>query len=234
MRKQQVLLYSAGMDSLIASHVFPNALKLYVQSGSRYEAKEIAHIHATHKPGEVVFDKRLDLSDIERDDAIVPARNLLFATVASLYGNHIVLGAVQGDNSTDKDYEFATRLTGLLGHIYSPPHFPVGLMMKIDLPMKFMSKVGWVKWYAKQGHNLERLLLSVSCYHPTDLYCGRCKPCIRKWIAQEANGLVGTPWKEHPAGYDWKQHIPAIKARTWRCPEEDTAAEQVLHKHNIL
>lgn len=230
---RKILLFSGGMDSLIAAHFNPDAMKLYVGTGSKYERKEVSFLKLGYRPDEITYDFRLHLGDVERDDAIVPARNLFLTAIASLYGDQIMLCAVKGDGSTDKDAQFAEQQTQLLRHIFSPPHF-TGYQPRVMLPMRELSKGEWVQRYIASGGSQERLARSVSCYHPTHFYCGRCKACIRKWVAQEFNGVTGTPWNENPAGYDWGQFIPAIKARRWRCEEEDFQTEYVLSLHGVI
>lgn len=232
MEKRQVLLFSGGMDSLIASHMYPNAMKLYVATGSRYQAKELSHLKLEYAPKEVSYDFRLDLGDVEREDLIVPARNLFLTAIASLYGDEIMLSAVKGDGSTDKDGRFAFLQTATLRHVFSPPHF-TDFHPTVLLPMRDKCKGEWVRHYLNTGGSADRLARSVSCYHPTHFHCGRCKACIRKWVAQEYNGITSTPWDQNPAGYDWDQFLPAIKARRWRCFEEDAQTEIVLAAHGI-
>ena len=180
------------------------------------------------------FDKRLYLGDMERDDAIVPARNLLLVTIAALYGDNIILNSVQGDNSSDKDWFFASQSSKLLSHIFGPPHFEPPQPIQVLMPLKHQSKIFWVDWFLKSGGDPTQLALSVSCYHPTDLYCGQCKACIRKWVAQETNGILETPWTKHPSTYDWSPFLEKILARQWRCVEEDAATEKLLREYKVI
>ena len=233
LEKRQVLLFSGGMDSMIAAHLHPTALKLYVATGSKYQEKELAYLKSAYTENEIKFDFRLNLHDIEREDAIVPARNLFLTVIASLYGDSVILCAVNGDGSTDKDALFASMQTELLQHIFSPPHF-TDYKPTVYLPMREKSKGEWVRWYLENSGSAEKLMSSVSCYHPHHFYCGRCKACIRKWVAQEINGLVGTPWDQHPSGYEWDQFIPKILAREWRCVQEDADTEAVLRRFGVI
>lgn len=233
MKKRQVLLFSGGMDSLIAAHLHPAAIKLYVATGSKYQDKELSHLKLEYGPSEILYDHRLNLGDVERDDAIVPARNLFLTAIAALYGDEIILCAVNGDGSTDKDSRFAFLQTATLQHVFSPPHF-TDFQPRIILPMRDKCKGEWVAWYLNAGGSPEHLARSVSCYHPTHFHCGRCKACIRKWVAQEFNGIHSTPWNDHPAGYNWEQFIPAIKARKWRCEAEDAQTEIVLRRFSVI
>lgn len=232
MKNRMVLLFSGGMDSLIAAHFHPQALKLYVATGSRYEDKEIAYLSEEYNPGEITFDRRLNLSDVEREDAIVPARNVFLTTIAALYGSEIILAAVKGDKSTDKDDRFELLQTALLRHVFSPPHF-TDYSPTIHLPMRSRSKGGWVREYLDCSGSREKLARSVSCYHPTERYCGECKACLRKWVAQEFSGVTGTPWVKHPGAYNWYPLMHAIEARKWRCIEEDEQTEAVLRMHGV-
>lgn len=227
----EVLLFSSGIDSLITSKRFPNAQKLYIDIGSKYAAKEISYIRQHYD--DVIIDRRLTLADMEREDAIVPARNLFLVSIASLYGSRIILNAVNGDGSTDKDGPFSIMLSRLLSHIYSPPHFD-GSPVSVSLPMRDMSKNQWVKWYLDHGHDPAELANAISCYHPEHAHCGLCKACIRKWIALEDNGVILTPWNTHPSEYDWEPHLEAIRNQSWRCVEESRAAARVLRRYGII
>lgn len=233
MQKLEVLLFSGGMDSLIASHFHPRALKLYVATGSKYEGKERSYLRSEYKAGEICYDERLRLGDLERADSIVPARNLFLTAIAALYGDRILLCAVDGDGSTDKDSRFAFLQTALLRHVFSPPHFH-NYQPEVVLPLRSKCKGSWVRDYLMTGGDPERLARSVSCYHPMLFHCGRCKACIRKWVAQEYNGITTTAWNENPADYNWEQFIPAIKARKWRCTAEDAQTEHVLRMHGVI
>ena len=155
------------------------------------------------------------------------------AAIASLYGDEVILASVNGDASTDKDDEFAERLSGLLTHIYAPPHFPSG-EHKILLPMKHRSKVEWVQHYLMTGGSAAMLQRSTSCYHPEHWQCGVCKACIRKWVALEANGVMTTGWRQHPSTFDWAPLFSKIQDRKWRCDAEDAATEYILRKYGVM
>lgn len=233
--KESVLLFSGGMDSLIASRMFPRAIKLYIEVGSAYEEKEIAFINRTPTlANSVIFDRRLRLSDMERQDAIIPARNLFLVAIASFHSSEVILSSVNGDGSTDKDQTFADFCTSLLTHIYSPPHFPAGVITRVSLPLKHMSKPELVKWYVSNDGDVALLQDSVSCYHPHYEQCGTCKACIRKWVALESNGIPTSNWTAHPSLADWAPHISKIVNRTWRCSNEDEATEFVLRRYGVI
>lgn len=223
---QQVLLYSGGMDSFIAAHAYPGARLLYIDTGARYAAKELAHLpKVTPKHRPVVIDKRLNLADVERDDLIVPARNLLLVTIATYYGNDIMLAATAGDKSTDKDQVFADKAAELLTHIYDSHHFKQGhdSPVTVRLPYKEASKGQMVAEYLRQEGDPQALADTMSCYHPTLHHCGVCKACIRKWVALKRHGIHAlVPWATDPMSYKgWDEIVDKILNGGWRCKAED-------------
>lgn len=236
--KRQILLYSGGMDSYIVAHMFPDADLLYIDSGSRSSWKEKAML--MHAPRQVeVVPGVIDLSRFEREDAIVPARNLFLVTIASFYGTEILLASTKGDQSTDKDQGFANHMTEALNHIYNCSHFEGMPKISVEVPTKQYTKLDLLEWYINAGYNTDRLLAdSVSCYSPQPGHCGRCKACIRKWTALEAAGVPWSGFLKDPADYDWISIIEKIAGSSnkpwplgWRCPEEDAYTLEVLQEH---
>lgn len=222
---KQVLLYSGGMDSFIAAYTHPGAALLYIDTGARYAGKEIEHLaRVTPRDRPVTIDRRLDLRNVEREDLIVPARNLLLVTIATYYGNDILLAATAGDSSTDKDQVFADKAGDLLTHVYNSHHFPGFGQVRVSLPFKGLSKGQMVREYLRLGGDPRPLAVTMSCYHPTLEHCGLCKACIRKWVALKYHGIDNmVPWVTDPATYEgWDEIVAKItKGGGWRCPAED-------------
>ena len=114
-----VLLFSGGMDSVIFDHLLKPDVLLYLPTGSKYEYIETQKLDSLAMKGYidnkklVVLPDVLNLSLFERDDAIVPNRNAFLLLFASLYGEILILGSVQGDRSYDKDEVFYTRMSDL-------------------------------------------------------------------------------------------------------------------------
>lgn len=237
--KKEVLLYSGGMDSYILAHMYPFAKLLYIDSGARYTEKELSKIYLTprfngDKTEITVLRGVVDLSQYEREDAIVPARNLILATIASFYGDTVLLAATAGDKSTDKDDLF-TSLTGkTLSHIYDCDHFERG-RIKVLLPTKEWTKSKLVRWYVEKGYSIGNLINTVSCYSEEKGHCGKCKACLRKWVALKDNNIHGVKFNTHPRDYDWSSIIAKIQSKKgWRCPEEDMYTLDVLEKEGLL
>lgn len=226
----QVILYSGGMDSLILGRMFPSALKLYVDTRSAYSKKELEFL-----PTDVLrAPSMLNLSHIERPDSIVPSRNAYLSLVAANYGDEIMLGATAGDASTDKDEKWAGMMTELLRYMYSSKHF-TPREIKVSLPIKDKTKAELVRWYVSDGHCIDTLVHSVSCYSSEHKHCGVCKSCTRKWLALEAEGIsCDEIWHTHPRHANWDAVIAALSSGKWRSPVEDDYAKAVLRINGFL
>ena len=210
-----VLLFSGGMDSVIFDHLLKPDVLLYLPTGSKYEYIETKKLDVLAMKGYidsqklVVLPDVLNLSSFERDDAIVPNRNAFLLLFASLYGETLILGSVQGDRSYDKDEIFYKKMEALLNHMWKEQHWTEERSFKVISPYKNTTKTQLIKDYLADGGKPEVLLESWSCYDPQVEYllhpeqaCGWCKPCFRKWISLHNNKIVipenyykNDPWK---------------------------------------
>ena len=109
---KKVLLYSGGVDSYMINQIWKPDVKLYVDMNTRYSKQEIARL-----PKDVIVTK-LDLSEFERSDAVIPARNLYLLTIATNYGDEICLGATADDRQADKTIEFAEKASDILSFLH--------------------------------------------------------------------------------------------------------------------
>ena len=184
-----VLLFSGGMDSVIFDHLLKPDVLLYLPTGSKYEYIETKKLDDLAMKGYidskklVVLPDVLDLSLFERDDAIVPNRNAFLLLFASLYGETLILGSVQGDRSYDKDEVFYTRMSDLLNHMWQEQHWTEAKNFTVMSPYKNTTKTQLVKDYLADGGRPEILLESYCCYEGKEQLCGWCKPCFRKWVS---------------------------------------------------
>lgn len=232
---RDVLLYSGGMDSFIAAHDFPDAMLLYIDSGARYASAEMSLLHRNAPRHVVILKGAINLGLYERDDAIVPGRNLHLVALARNYASRVILSATAGGNSTDKDDTFARITSNLLSHIYSGAHFQSEPTTSVILPYKHMSKGEMVSHYLRGGHSVEPLLATLSCYDTVDgTHCGVCKACVRKYMALRANGILWHDWQKSPIDdYDWSGVIHAIRNGGWRCEDEDRYTLSILQDAGI-
>lgn len=180
----QVILYSGGLDSVLLAAKYPNALRVYFDMGTRYAQQEMARL-----PNNVIIDNTLNFKTLERDNAIIPFRNLYLVARAVDYGNNIYMAATAGDRSKDKDADFFRQAQALLNHINDSWH-GTGHEIYLHTPLKKLSKSQAIAEYLIEGHNPKALLDSFSCYTPyKNKQCGECKPCVRKFAALAANNI---------------------------------------------
>ena len=220
---KMVLLFSGGMDSVIFDHLLQPDILLYLPTGSKYEDIETKKMLDLTSKGYVdgsklvVLPDVLNLSKFERDDAIVPNRNAFLLLFASLYGETLILGSVQGDRSYDKDEIFYDKMEALLNHMWQEQHWTEEKSFKVMSPYKNTTKTQLIKDYLADGGKSEILLESWSCYDPQVKYllhpeqlCGWCKPCFRKWVSLHNNGITipENYYKNDPWDAPW---LPELK-----------------------
>ncbi len=256
----KVLLFSGGSDSVLISHLYEPDYLVYINMHTRYSEEEINKI----KNSAFANDPRLRIIDFpflgqyEREDAIIPLRNLYLPMVicnafpVDEYGDlDICLGATAGDRVLDKSPKFAEDASALLTYLYSPQHWiPEGRKVRINIDYKKYTKTEMLALYKNQGGDINQLMKeSFSCYDPVDgdngkeeCWCrnGICKPCFRKYIAYKLNGAYFDPSIDVSVCEAIKAEIlPQIEAGTYGRAEEEVEIKQVLqiyekeHPENI-
>lgn len=222
MKDKKVLLYSGGLDSYLIDKLWNPDIKLYIDIKGSYTNQEKLKL-----PSDIIIEE-FDLSKFEREDKIIPLRNLYFCMIASYYGEEICLGATAGDRVLDKSYEFADKTSDLLSYLYSPQWWiPEGKKIKVNLQYKDKTKSELLQDYLDQGGNLKQAYdESFSCYFPDEhgKECWKCKPCFRKWIAFAEFGFI-----EHylPLKYIQNEIISLIENNTYGRGEKE---EQLIMK----
>jgi 7-cyano-7-deazaguanine synthase in queuosine biosynthesis len=189
-----ILLFSGGLDSYIAWHYLKRPRTLYCDLGHRYNyvEKEVVRnlIVTTH------IDGRIELGDMEKEDAEIPLRNAFLLMVASYYDHEIAIVCQKGEQDIpDRTPQFLESICGLMSTLH-------GRSVRIINPFSEMTKVDMVDWYKSERLPVEMLYRTWSCYRPRDpdmyeafaddLHCGACSACFRRWVAFACNGL----WEE--------------------------------------
>jgi 7-cyano-7-deazaguanine synthase in queuosine biosynthesis len=224
---KSVLLFSGGMDSLIMNHLLSPDILLIFWHNNTYEKQEKKAINELIKNNmidqkKIIIDSSFSLSKIERDDAIIPNRNLLFIAQATNYGEVIYLGSVYGDRSFDKSLKFLNRCEDLFDYLYSEQHWCSAHTFKILAPFKALTKTQLVNKFLTNNGDASHLLTSRSCYSSTDKPCGWCKPCFRKWVALKNNQINMKNYFENlPQDAPFLSEIlPLVKRNEYRGKED--------------
>lgn len=236
---KKVLLYSGGMDSWLMSKLWKPDIKLYVDMKTRYSENELARVRK--EPGVQVVE--FPLGQWEREDAIIPLRNLYLAMVAcNVTGSEdveILIGATAGDRVLDKSPEFVNKATDLLSYLYIPQHWiPEGKKVRVCIDYKQYTKTDLLKMFKEQGGDLEEAFTrSFSCYDPVDGHeCWHCKPCFRKFTAfSEAGYEFSDDVARTVCSYIKTDILPDIEAGTYgRGEKEEHDIVDVYNKYKHL
>lgn len=236
---KKVLLYSGGMDSWLMSKLWKPDIKLYVDMKTRYSENELARIRKEPDVQVVEFP----LGQWEREDAIIPLRNLYLAMVAcNVTGSEdveILIGATAGDRVLDKSPEFVNKTTDLLSYLYTPQHWiPEGKKVRVCIDYKQYTKTDLLKMFKEQGGDLEEAFTrSFSCYDPVDGHeCWHCKPCFRKFTAfSEAGYEFSDDVARTVCSYIKTDILPDIEAGTYgRGEKEEHDIVDVYNKYKHL
>lgn len=181
--RRKILLYSGGMDSLIAHRWYHEPDTLYVDLGTRYSKVEKRAIQRT-LPDTTIINFP-EMGRFERDDAHFPGRNTLLAWCgASMGGERIILVTQKGEMTGTKDRtdRFFKQVSHHLSYVFERE-------IIVETPFQHMDKTSMVEWYIQSGGDLEMLLRTVGCYRGLERHCGNCSACFRRFVALMNNDI---------------------------------------------
>lgn len=234
---KKILLYSGGMDSWLIDKLWKPDMLVYINMHTRYSENEINHIKSQRN--DVTFID-FPLGQWERDDAIIPLRNLyLPMVICNITGEDdidICLGATSGDRVLDKSYEFVKKANDILNYLYQPQHWiPNGKKVKLNIDFKNFTKTQLLEMYLKDGGDInEAFNASFSCYNPSNgCECWQCKPCFRKYVSFALNGMTfNDDITKKVINYIKKEIKPQIDAGTYGRRDEELEINKVLELYD--
>jgi len=193
----QILLYSGGMDSYIAWHKLGKPPTLFVPLGHRYEEVEIQAVKYTIPDTQIA--ERVVLTQFEKPDAEIPARNLLLVLEAAWRGADKIWLVVQKDEKQipDRSHKFLLKASKMISYLFDRE-------VVVDTPFWAVDKTDMVRWYVENvgRDKVKELLCTVGCYNIKryeDSHCGDCGACFRRYVAFMNNDI-------HP-GYELSERI---------------------------
>lgn len=186
---KRVLLFSGGLDSYLVHRLFKPEVLLYVGCNHKYQDREEKAIKDLKLDKVVKRDLSLDLQRWERTDAIIPLRNMLFAAVASRYGDTIWMGSLRGEINWDKTDEFYWLTSAAMSHCYNASYWSEGRVIKVESPVQHLTKAQLIARAIKEGINPKDWSKTVSCYDSRG-FCGQCSSCFKRWVAHTLNGIT--------------------------------------------
>ena len=186
---KDVLLYSGGVDSLIAWYYMREPATMYIDLGHKYAHSEKLAMNCL-PPCPVMLESHYG-ELFEEEDAHIAGRNFYLAMYAAACGNDVIWLVTQAgeQNVPDRTPEFYSKSSEALSMIFGRP-----IELRNVFPV--LHKHEMVQWYVKSGHPVEHLRTAWSCYTPKFLgldgfatECGVCSTCFRKYIALEYNDI---------------------------------------------
>lgn len=202
------LMLSGGLDSYIAYYYAKeqgyDVLPIVVDLGHPYHHKELEAIKRFEFESEV----RYITCDIlkprwnnlpTKEDWIIPARNLLLATIGAVYADRIWICALEGElhrqvYNADKTPEFYLMASGILT-------FVCGMKREktiVETPFEHMTKADVIRWALDYGLVVDKLKNTNTCYDERAHNCGQCSTCFKRNVAMTLNGITEdyetNPW----------------------------------------
>ncbi len=210
---KSVLLYSGGMDSLIAWYYLHEPATMYIDLGHKYAHKEIQSINLL-PPRPVTYRSHYG-EFFEESDAHIPGRNLYLAMYAAACGYDLIHLVTQaGEQSVpDRAPEFYSTASIALSSAF-------GRQIVVENVFPVLHKHEMVRWYLGAGHPDIHLRVAWSCYNPPDsgmLECGACGACFRKYIALEYNDVNTTGLFAHDI-HQWgmEHYVSRLSEYSWQ------------------
>jgi 7-cyano-7-deazaguanine synthase len=215
-----ILLFSGGIDSYVAYHFLGKPQTLYFDLNGMYSAKELEVVKFLIP--ETIVERCISFKDREDPiSAYVPYRNLHLALLANKYDDTIVIAGVKDDRVNDKNSKIFIQFSNLMSEMMGRP-------INVVSPFWDMTKDEVVKWFLSSGGTKEELLCTISCYSPerTELYCGKCPACFRKWCALATNGIYDLDFTNDELM--WQYYVDAKEGVKYDPHRNENIITQVL------
>ena len=210
----RILMFSSGMDSLMMKELYGYSDEecLFINMGTKENIQEKKLID-TYFP--LVRQISLPLVQFELPNKIIPFRNQILCYIAAQIGSEIGFAFTAGDTTRDKDFVFKAQMEGSLNYfcgIESKSPLP-GQVYELFIPFKHFTKTEILRLYIDQKNDIDLILhKSVSCYEGTKKPCGKCRSCLRKFVALVLNNVsYDGLFMENPMKYMDSFYMESIK-----------------------
>lgn len=204
---KRVLMFSGGMDSFALKKIysFSNDECLYIDIETQESKQEIKIIQIYFPTIKII---PLSLYKWELQNKIIPFRNHILALIGAQYANDIYFAFTAGDTTKDKDYIFKSQMEGILNYFgldqnKISPNIEQNAPFSIQMPFKQLTKNQIIQKYIKKGFFIDELnQKSRSCYQGEKKACGKCRSCLRKFVALQLNNINQKElYQENPFNY---------------------------------
>jgi len=218
------LLFSGGLDSVIA---YQYALKggynptaIYVdmgQSNAEKEKEAISKLPSSLKPELNVINMQelIPLLSSRLSNQIIPSRNVMLATIGSMFNSTVWLGVLDGEQNGkehDKSPKFFRDTSSLLS--FTNENFQD--QTNITSPFLHMTKAETIGWALANNIKKEDLFETTSCYDSKESKCGKCLTCYKRYTSFLLNDIIEPGYETNPLESEYalelQREIPIAKA----------------------
>ena len=217
------LMFSGGLDSVIAYQYAlkggytPQAIFVNMgQSNSQKEQEAIAKLPASLRP-DVDFINMKELVPLlssKLSNQIIPSRNVMLATIGSMFNSTVWLGVLDGEQNGkehDKSPQFFRETSKLLS--FTNDFFQD--QTNITSPFLHMTKAQTIGWALKNNIKKEDLFETTSCYDSKEQKCGKCLTCYKRYTAFLLNDIKEPGYASDPMESEYamelKEAIPLAR-----------------------
>lgn len=182
-------MFSTGMDSVMMKSKlkFENEECLFVNMGTVENKIELKLVQEKF-PGTHIID--FPLAQFELPNKIIPFRNHFLTLIGAQFSNNIYFAFTKGDLSHDKNEVFKYEMENTVNYFIQKPRYSnIDSPFTIHIPFKPYTKKQLVEEYIKNEQPQQLFTHSISCYNGIGRGCGKCKSCIRKYVAIKLNGF---------------------------------------------
>jgi len=179
------VLASGGLDSFIAYRLAcrlhgDHAVPVRVAFDTPYNAKEALAAEALYGDDLVTIDlTRWHLNRSPEWKHIIPLRNAICIVAAAPYGAHeIQIAALEGELRGDKSTAFMAHMSLLTGRVVTSPF--LGATKNRVVRMAISEDL------ASQAE----LQATITCFAGEWGHCGKCRACLRRWMAFRYAGML--------------------------------------------
>lgn len=179
-----IVLFSGGIDSLIAWFYLGKPDCLHINLGMPYSRKEEDIVrHFVQKEGMRCHFLSIPAPiEVSLENSFIPARNLALATIGSWFAPNVCIAGIKGDNVIDNNPKALSLMSDTISHLSEAK-------INVFSPFWDMTKGNIINWYIKSGNDPALLGKATGCYHPEEHQCGKCPCCLRKWVGLTVAGV---------------------------------------------
>jgi 7-cyano-7-deazaguanine synthase in queuosine biosynthesis len=209
-------MYSGGLDSLIAYHYaraterFEEITCVHVRFGQAYSTKEydaITRVGPWFPKVEIIdIEGLMPLIARRLSNQIIPSRNVLLSVIGSMIADTVWINALDGEQN-GKEHDKSDRFFSDTQSLLSFTNEFFQSTTTVESPFRHMSKGETITWALKFGIPLDALFATTSCYHPTDLKCGECLTCVKRYIAFLENNIMEPGYKHDPLSSEYFREL---------------------------